>query len=67
MLMIFFFYRIISFSKHFQKSMWTLSKYVINSLLHFIAIFSEVGLEFVSKVLSYSYNMSLENRGKGNL
>lgn len=46
--------------------MWTLSKYIINSLLHFIDIFSEIGLEFVSKVLSYSYNVSLENHGKGN-
>lgn len=44
--------------------MWTLSKYTINSLLHFVDIFSEKGLEFVSKVLSHSY-MSIENLGKG--
>jgi len=45
--------------------MWTLSKYAINSLLHFIDTFSEKGLEFVSKILSHSY-LSIENHGKGN-
>lgn len=52
-------------SKHFQKSMWTLSKYAINSLLHFIDIFSVTGLEFVNKILSYSCK-SIETHGEGN-
>lgn len=46
-------------------SMWTLSKYAINSFLHFIDIFSEKGLELVSKVLTHS-SMSIENHGKSN-
>lgn len=58
-----FFFRFICCSIDFQKSMWTLSKYVINSLLHFVDIFSEKGLECVSKVLSHS-SMSIENQGK---
>lgn len=52
-------------SKHFQKSMWTLSKYAINSLLHFIDIFSVTGLEFATKILSYNW-MSIETHVKGN-
>lgn len=58
-------FRVICSSKNFQKSMWILTKYAINSLLHFVNIFSEKGLEFVGKVLSHSY-MSIENHGKGN-
>jgi len=58
-------FRVILSSTHFHKSLWTLSKYAINSLLQFIDIFSEKGLEFVSKVLSHQY-MSFENHGKGN-
>jgi len=59
------FFRIMRSSKHFQKSMWALSKYAINSLLHFIDIFSVTGLEFVNKILSYSCK-SIETHGKGN-
>lgn len=58
-------FRVIQSYINFQKSMWTLSKYAINNLLHFIDIFSKKGLEFVSKVLSHSYT-SIENHGKGN-
>lgn len=43
--------------------MWALSKCVINSLLHLVDVFSEKGLEFVSKVLSYSY-LSIEKHAK---
>lgn len=62
---VYIFFRIIISSTYFQKSLWTLSKYAINSLLHFIDIFSEKGLEFVSKVLSHTY-VSFENHGKSN-
>lgn len=58
-------FRVIRSSRHFQKPMWTLSKYAINSLLHFIDIFSEKGLEFIDKILSYSC-MPIEIHGKGN-
>lgn len=49
---------------HFQNSLWSFSKHVINSLLHIVDIFSEKGLAFVSKVLSHN-SMSIENHGKG--
>eukprot|EP00102_Acyrthosiphon_pisum_P025550 XP_016662760.1 PREDICTED: patatin-like phospholipase domain-containing protein 2 isoform X2 [Acyrthosiphon pisum] len=55
--------KVIRSSRHFQKPMWTLSKYAINSLLHFIDIFSEKGLEFIDKILSYSC-MPIETHGK---
>ncbi|XP_027853041.1 uncharacterized protein LOC114131901 isoform X1 [Aphis gossypii] len=58
-----FIMKIMRSSKHFQKSMWTLSKYAINSLLHFIDIFSVTGLEFVNKILSYSCK-SIETHGE---
>jgi len=58
-------FRVIRSSRHFQKSMWALTKYAINSLLHFIDIFSGKGLEFIDKILSYSC-MSIEIHGKGN-
>ncbi|XP_025409301.1 patatin-like phospholipase domain-containing protein 5 isoform X2 [Sipha flava] len=58
--------RVIRSYTQFQKSIWTLSKYAINCLLHFIDIFSEKGLELVSKVLFHSY-MSFENHGKNSI
>ncbi|CAI6366297.1 unnamed protein product [Macrosiphum euphorbiae] len=58
-----FVFKVIRSSRHFQKPMWTLSKYAINSLLHFIDIFSEKGLEFIDKILSYSC-MPIEIHGK---
>ncbi|XP_050548798.1 1-acylglycerol-3-phosphate O-acyltransferase Pnpla3-like isoform X2 [Daktulosphaira vitifoliae] len=55
--------KVISSSQNLQNCIWTLSKYIINSLLHFVDVFSQKGLEFVGKVLSYSY-VSIENHAK---
>lgn len=57
--------RIINYSIHFQNSTWSLSKFIINILLHIIDVFSEKGLEFVSKILSHS-STTIENQGKSN-
>ncbi|KAL4141970.1 hypothetical protein QTP88_004506 [Uroleucon formosanum] len=57
--------KVIRSSTHFQKPIWTLFKFAINSLLHFIDIFSEKGLEFIDKISSYSC-MPIEIHGKGN-
>ncbi|XP_060854138.1 patatin-like phospholipase domain-containing protein 2 isoform X2 [Rhopalosiphum padi] len=56
-------FKVMRYFRHFQKSMWTLSKYATNILLHFFDIFSVQGLEFVNKILFYSC-VSIETNRK---